>query len=155
MNYASTNWLHGLIIRTECRSSMGHTSERKKNVQYMDRPQSIHSQESMQYSPTTKQIHTCQPYRIFRENPGKLTSIPVYRGIYKIYRIFKKSNIPPQAAIVHVWSTLNHGITTSTYQRFTRNQRRSGYMSTKSVLLEPLTMRFKLNNGGFGGVMWK
>ena len=36
------------------------------------------------------QTHTCQPYRIFRENHGKLTSIPVYRGIYKIYRIFKK-----------------------------------------------------------------
>ena len=35
-------------------------------------------------------LHTCQPYRIFRENHGKLTSIPVYRGIYKIYRIFKK-----------------------------------------------------------------
>ena len=52
-----------------------------------------------------------QPYRIFRENPGKLTSIPVYRGIYKIYRIFKKSNVPPQAAIVHVRSTLNHVLT--------------------------------------------
>ena len=34
-------------------------------------------------------LQTCQPYRIFRENPGKLTSIPVYRGIYKIYRISK------------------------------------------------------------------
>ena len=55
--------------------------------------------------------HTCQPYRISRENPGKLTSIPVYRGIYEIYRIFKKSNIPPQAAIVHVRSTLNHVLT--------------------------------------------
>ena len=55
--------------------------------------------------------HTCQPYRIFRENHGKLTSIPVYRGIYKIYRIFKKSNVPPQAAIVHVRSTLNHVLT--------------------------------------------
>ena len=60
---------------------------------------------------TTIRLHTCQPYRIFRENPGKLTSIPVYRGIYKIYRIFKKSNVPPQAAIVHVRSTLNHVLT--------------------------------------------
>ena len=57
------------------------------------------------------EIHTCQPYRIFLENLGKLTSIPVYRGIYKIYRIFKKSNVPPQAAIVHVRSTLNHVLT--------------------------------------------
>ena len=55
--------------------------------------------------------HTCQPYQIFRENHGKLTSIPVYRGIYKIYRIFKKSSVPPQTAIVHVRSTLNHVLT--------------------------------------------
>ena len=71
-------------------------------------------------------VHTCQPYRIFRENHGKLTSIPVYRGIYKIYRIFKKSNVPPQAAIVHVRSTLNHVLTRYYHE----------YLQVTSFLLE-------------------
>ena len=34
MNYVSTNWLHGLTTRTVYRSSMGHTSERRKHAIY-------------------------------------------------------------------------------------------------------------------------